>query len=64
MSLAETFTTLTDAGFVTTVNSAHTRITVSLNSRPINTTEVWAALGFNIDRSRLTRQGDAVVVTE
>ncbi len=64
MNLPEIFTALTDTGFVTSVNSAHTQVFVRLSNRQVNTMEVWAALDFSIDRSRLARQGDAVVITE
>jgi hypothetical protein len=64
MTLAEIFETLHNAGYITTVNTQHTQVTISLSNRSVNTMEVWATLEWQIDRSRMNRIGDTVVITE
>lgn len=61
MTLADIFDTLHDAGFAVTVNEAHTEVAVSLN-RPVNKMEVWAALGYDVDYSRLAHRNGQVII--
>ncbi len=64
MNLPEAYTTLSDAGYKVSVNHAHTSIFVELQNRTVNTMEVEFALDFTIDRSRISRTDNGVMITE
>jgi hypothetical protein len=64
MSLSKMFDTLTDAGFVVSVNAAHTVITAELTSRKICIMEVEHALGYHVNRRQLHSNGNGVTITE
>lgn len=60
MNANEIFDTLTNAGFQ--VNAQYPNIEVSLITRKPSTLEVWAALDYQIDYSRLSSKNGKVLV--
>lgn len=64
MSLSKMFDTLTDAGFVVSVDAAHTVITAELTSRKISVMEVEHALGYHVNRRQLHSTSNGVTITE